>query len=187
MIKPRLWPRIEFFSSRGQESWCRDSTTTFHLGGSSGILQDKVRMLGALVLCSLSEHIFYCALLTLQYACVNEWHALHEASKEPCSAVPRWSHMAFGRNLSGVYTDLPMPRGTQCLLREPTRNGQSVWTELSFLSQTFRSLWPFHNSLGIRSTNLIYWILDFQGTCDLYCYCVLWLRFQTWICSQESV
>ena len=22
MIKPRLWPRIEFFSSRGQESWC---------------------------------------------------------------------------------------------------------------------------------------------------------------------
>ena len=27
----------------------RGSTTTFHLGGSSGILQDKVRMLGALV------------------------------------------------------------------------------------------------------------------------------------------
>ena len=66
-----------------------DSTTTFHLGGSSRILQDKVRMLGALVLCSLSEHVFCCALLTLPCACVNEWHALREASKEPGSAVPR--------------------------------------------------------------------------------------------------
>ena len=152
------------------------SATTFHLGGSSWILEDKVKMLGALVLCSLSKHVFCCALLTLRCACVNEWHALREASKEPCSVVPRWSHMAYGRNLLGVYTDLPMPRGTQCLLREPTRNGQSVWTELSFLGQTFRSLWPFHNSLGIRSTNLIYRTIDFQGTCDLCYYCVLLLR-----------
>ena len=120
------------------------SATTFHPGGSSGILQDKVRMLGALVLCSLSKHVVCHALLSLRRACVNEWHALREASKEPCSAVPRWSHTAYGRNLSGGYTDLPMSRGTQCLLREPTRNGQSVWTELSFLGQTFRSLWPFH-------------------------------------------
>ena len=164
----------------------RDSTTTFHLGGSSGILQDKVRMFGALVLCSLSKHIFCYALLNLRCAYVNEWHALHEASKEPCSAVPQWSHTAYGRNLSGGYTDLPMPRGTQCLLWEPTRNGQSMWTELSFLGQTFWSLWPFHNSLGIRSTNLIYWIRDVQGTCALYCYCVLWFRSQTWIGSQES-
>ena len=79
------------------------STITFHLGGSSGILQDKVRMLGALVLCSLSEHIFCCALLTLRCACVNEWHALREASKEPCSAVPWWSHTAYGRKLLGLY------------------------------------------------------------------------------------
>ena len=69
--------------------YSRDSTTTFHLGGLSGILQDKVRMLGALVLCSLSEHIFCRALLTLPCACVNEWHALRETSKELCSAVPR--------------------------------------------------------------------------------------------------
>ena len=75
-------PRILVYS--------RDSTTTFHLGGSSGILQDKVRMLGALVLCSLSEHVFCCALPTLRCACVNEWYALQEASEEPCSAVPRW-------------------------------------------------------------------------------------------------
>ena len=37
----------------------------------------------------------------------------------------------------------------------------------------------------IRSTNLIYWMIDFQRTCDLCCYCVLWLRSQTWIGSQE--
>ena len=46
--------------------------TTFHLGGSSRSLQDKVRMLGALVLCSPSEHVFCCILLTLQSACINE-------------------------------------------------------------------------------------------------------------------
>ena len=39
------------------------SAKTFHLGGLSRILLDKVRMLGALVLCSLSEHVFCCALL----------------------------------------------------------------------------------------------------------------------------
>ena len=96
-----------------------DSTTTFHLGGSSTILQDKVRMLGALVLCSLSEHVFCCALLTLQCACVNEWHALGEASEEPCSAVQQWPHMAYGRNpVGGSYrpanaTRHPMsPSGT---------------------------------------------------------------------------
>ena len=163
-----------------------DSATTFHLGGLSGILQDKVRMLGALALCSLSKHVFCCALLTLRCACVNEWHAQCEANKEPGSAVPRWSHTAYGRNLLGVSTNLPRPRGTQWLLWEPTRNGQSLWTELSFLGQTFWSLWPFHNSLGIRTTNLICRIIYFQGICDLCCYCVLWLRSQTWIGSQET-
>ena len=164
----------------------RGSATTFHFGGLSGILEDKVRMLGALVLCSPSEHVFCCTLLTLWCACVNEWKALCEASEEPCSGVPWWPHTAYGRNLSGVYTDLPMLRGTQCLLRGSTRNGQIVWTEFSFLSHTFWSLSPFHNSLEIRSTNLIYWIIDFQGTCDLCCYYVLWLRSQTWIGSQEA-
>ena len=157
---------------------------TFHLGGSSGILQDKVRMLGALVLCSPSEQVFCCTLLTLWCPCVNEWHALHEASEEPCSVVPWWPHMAYGRNLSGVYTDLLMPRDTQCLLQGPTRNGQSVRTELSFLSQTFRSLWPFHNFLRIRTTNPSDHRLS--GDCDLCCYCVLLLRFQTWVGSWEA-
>ena len=164
----------------------RDSATTFHLGGSSRILQDMVRMLRALVLCSPSEHFFCCTSLTLQCACMNEWNALCEASEEPCSAFPRWPHMAYGRNLSGTYTNLPVPRGTQCLLWWSTRNGQSMWTKLSFLGQTFQSLWPFHNSLEIRSMNLICQIIDFQGTCDLCCCCVLWLRSQIWIGSQEA-
>ena len=56
---------------------------------------------------------------------------------------------------------------------------------LNSLSQTFWSLWPFHNSLEIRSTNLACHIIDFQGTCDLCCYCVLWLRSQTWIGSKR--
>ena len=132
-------------------------------------------MLGVLVLCSASEHVFCCTLLTLLCAYMNEWHALCEASEEPCSGVPWWPHTAYGRNLSGVCTDLRMPRGTQCLLRGPTRNGKIMWTELSFLGQTFWSLWPFHKPLGIRSTNLICQIIDFQGTCDLCCYCVLYL------------
>ena len=104
------------------------SATTFHLGGSSGILQDKVRMLGAIVLCSPSEHVFCCTLLTLWYACMNEWNALRKAREEPCSAVPRRPHTAYGRNLykPGVYTDLTMPRGTQCLLQWLTINAQSV-------------------------------------------------------------
>ena len=94
------------------------SAMIFHLGGLSRILQDKIRMLGALVLSSPSEHIFCCTLLTLRCACVNEWHALSEASEEPSSALPWWPHIAYGRNLLGVYTNLPMPRGTKCLLWE---------------------------------------------------------------------
>ena len=77
------------------------SATTFHLGGSSRILQDKVRMLWALVLCSPSEYVFCCTLLTLRCACVNEWNALSEASEEPCSAVPWWSLTPYGRNCQG--------------------------------------------------------------------------------------
>ena len=136
---PLLWrPRIPV-SLRG-------SATTFHLGGLSGILHDKVRILGALVLCSPSEHVFCCTLLTLQCACVNEWNAMLEASEELCSAVLRWPHTAYGRNLSGVYTDLPMPRGIQRLLWGLTRNGQSMWTELSLvklfgLFEHFINLW----------------------------------------------
>ena len=117
---------------------------------------------------------------------MNEWHASWEVSEEPCSAFPWWPHRAYGRNLSGVCTDLPVLRGTQCLLQGLKRNGESVWTKLSFLSQTFWFLCPFHSFLGIRTTNLICWIIGFQGTCDLGCYCALLLWPQAWIGSQEA-
>ena len=44
MIKPCLWPQIEFFSSRGQGSWplCVIQQQPFILGGLSRILQDKM-------------------------------------------------------------------------------------------------------------------------------------------------
>ena len=64
------------------------SKTTFHLAGLSRILQDKVRMLGAVVLCTNSEHVFCCTSLTLQCARVNG-DTLRESTEEPCSAVPR--------------------------------------------------------------------------------------------------
>ena len=118
------------------------SATTFHLGGLSRILLDKVRMLGALVLCSPSEHVFCCTLLTLWCACVSEWNTLHEASEEPCSAVLRWPHTAYGRNLLGVYTDLPMPRGTQCLLWP-----EHKWTK--YVDRTLLSPSNFSVSLTI--------------------------------------
>ena len=78
-----------------------------------------------------------------------------------------------------------MPRTSNLPVRGATRNGQSVWTEHSFLGQAFWSLWQFHNFLGIRTTNLICQIIDFQGICCPWCYCVLSLMFQTWIGSPE--
>ena len=108
--------------SRIMASLC-GSATTFHLGG---ILQDKVRMLGALVPCSPSEHVFCCTLLTLWCVCVNEWHALYKARVGPCSAVLWWPHRwwwPYGRYLLGVYTDLTTPSGTHGSFGGPTRNG----------------------------------------------------------------
>ena len=100
----------------------RDSATTCHLGGSSWIVQDKVRMLGALVLCSPSKHVFCSTLLTLWCACVNEWNALHESSEEPCSAVPRWPHMAYGRNMSGFIPT--------CQCKEAPNVSSGDWPEM---------------------------------------------------------
>ena len=97
----------------------------------------QVRMLGALVPCSPSKHIFCCTLLTLWCACVNECHTLHKTRVEPCSVVPWQPPTAYGRYLLGVYTDLPTPRGTHGSFGGPTRNGQSVWTEPSFLVKLF--------------------------------------------------
>ena len=120
--RPKIWASLH------------GSVTTFHLGG---VLQDKVRMLGALVPCSPSKHIFCSTLLTLWCACVTEWHILQKAHVEPCSAVLWRPHMAYGRYLLGVYNDLSMPRGTHDSFGGPIRNGQSIWTKLSFSGKNF--------------------------------------------------
>ena len=74
-------PRLNSSPPKAKNPASYSSATTCHLGGSSGILEDKVSMLRSLVLCSPSEHIFCCTLLTLQCACVSEWN------EGPCSAV----------------------------------------------------------------------------------------------------
>ena len=104
--------------------------------------------------------------------CLCEWMTHPVWSKWGdllCGSVVT-SYGLWQKPVGGLY----WPANAKCLLQEPTRNGQSMWTKLSFLCQTFQSLWPFHNSLGIRSTNLIWQIIDFHGTCDLCCYCVLY-------------
>ena len=104
MIKPVSGPGLNSSPPEAKNPRVfHGSATTFQVGVSSGILQDKVRMLGALVLCSPSEHIFCYTLLTLQRACVNEWHALCGPSVEPCSAVPGWPHIQLMTETCRVF------------------------------------------------------------------------------------
>ena len=135
---PRPWPSIEFFS-KSQESqhhlWL--VAATFHLGGSSRIFQDKVKMLRALVLCSPSKHIFCFALLTLQYACVwlIERDAQASAKQELCPDL--WFHgvliWLMAETLSGDDTNLLMSRGTVYLLQGSGQRWMKPadWTLLS--------------------------------------------------------
>ena len=81
----------------------------------------------------------------------------------------------------GVYANLPMPRDTQC----PGEGSSQKWAkhvDQTFLSQSsFPGLFDhFVNEWGIRTTNLICRIIDFQGTCDPCCYYVLLLRPHIW-------
>ena len=119
--------------------------------------------------------------------CLCEWMTHLEQSKWGslicCFEVPHndWRQPPKGEPSQGFIPTCQCHETSSIPVKGAARNGQNMWTELSFLSQTFQSLWPFHNSLGIRTTNLICRITDFQGICDLYCYCVLLLRSQTWI------
>ena len=95
-------------------------------------------MPGALVICSPSGYIFCCTLLTLWCACVNEWNALSKASEEPVSALRFCGDLitAYGRNLLGVYNDLPVPKDTQRLLWGQTQG--SLPSALRSLSNGLR-------------------------------------------------
>ena len=92
---------------------------------------------------------------------VNEWHALREASDEPCSVFQSalwWLKAAPKRGaLLGVYIDLPVPKNTQ----GPWEGSDRKWAKLvgwTFLSQSaFPGLFDcFINAWEIRTTHLIW-------------------------------
>ena len=81
----------------------------------------------------------------------------------------------------GVYTDLPMSRGTQC----PYEGSGQKWAK--HLDQTFLPWSPFPGLFDhfitawvINTTNVICQIIDFHWICDPCHYCILLLRPQPW-------
>ena len=95
----------------------------------------------------------------------------------PCFAVPWCLIMPQKGSLSGVYRNLSVPRGTQC----PCKGSNHKWAERVdriFLSRSpFPRLFDYFITVwGIETTNLICGIIDFQGTCNRCCYCVLLLN-----------
>ena len=186
-----VWYWSEILSLRDHES------DTIHCKRSSwGLvrdLQDKVRTLRALAsLPSQYTHFLLYFTDTMMRLCVLDWKPeIHPAQSEcwarlcgsvvPCNG---WVQPRKG-SLLEVYIDLPMPRDTQ---RPCEESGQKWakgvdWTFLSW--SPFPSLYDhFITAWAIRTTNQICQIIDFQGTCDPWCYCVLLLRPQTWNCHK---
>ena len=129
----------------------RFMSNVWHLGGSSMILQDKMRMLGALVLCSPSKHVFCHTLLALQCACVCDWlKETHMCEPRAVfqSAVPQWPHTAYGRNpVGGLYRPAnvkrhPMsPPGEQPEMDEACRPNSPFSVKLSSLFDHFINSW----------------------------------------------
>ena len=148
VVKPHLWPHIKFLSSRGHESLHNTQlvAATFHLRGLIWDLQDKVRTLGALVLCSPSKHIFCCTLLTPWCAC------LCENSMNETWTWPRSNHWVMFCNFAMTHNDWrqTMPRGTHCPCKGSGRKWAKRvdWTFFFFFFGHFPwSLWSFHNCL----------------------------------------
>ena len=125
--------------------------------------------------------------LTNSTVCLCEWMTCHAWNKWEallCGSMVI-SYSSWQKPVGGLYRPANAKRHPMSPLGTDQKWAKRVDQTLLSWSN-FLVFWPFHNSLGIRSTNLIYWIIDFQGAYDLYCYCVLWLRSQTWIGSQES-
>ena len=113
------------------------STTTFHFGGLFGILQDKVRMLAALVLFCPSEHVFCCTLLTLWCACVSEWHALCKASEEPCSAVPQDLIWLMAKTCQGFIPTCQCQEAPNVSFGDPPEMGKACGLNSPFSVKLF--------------------------------------------------
>ena len=86
-----------------------------------------------------------------------------------------------GSLVGGLYWPANAKRHPRSLLGEQPEMDKACGLNFPF-SVTFScSLWPFHLCVGIR-TNIICRIIDFQGTCDPCCHCVLLLRPHVWKC-----
>ena len=109
---------------------------------------------------------------------------------EPYSVVSRCLKMTEGCPQIGSFVRQGFIPTCQCQkapnvpARGAARNGRSMWTKLPFLSHLFLVFDHSVTAWGIRTPNLNCWIIDFQGTCDPWCYCVLLLRPQTWNCHK---
>ena len=87
--------------------------TTFHLGGSSRILQDKVRTLGALVLVLLAST--FSAVLHYLYGvlvCVIDQKRYTSVTQELCPNLQLHGDLIWlmAETLSGDYINLPISR-----------------------------------------------------------------------------
>ena len=160
-----------------QRSWIltiSHDLTIHHKLSSWGLvqgLQDKVRRLRALV-SLLSQYTCFLLYLTNSVVCLCEW-ITHPARSEhwACSAVWRClvkkeSSPKMGA-LLGVYTDLPLPRDNQHSCEGSSKK------LAKHVDQTFLSQLPspglfdhFIVSWGVRATNPICQIIDFQGNCN---------------------
>ena len=155
VIKPHLWPWIEFFSSGGQESWrlswfSNNLSSWWLVWDSSG--QGKNAWSSSSLF---SQQVHFLLYFTNSILCLCEWMtrpAWRKWGALLCGSVVT-SHGLQKKSVGGLYW-LANTKRHQYLLWGPTSNGQSVWTKISFLSQNFWSLWPFHNFLGVRTTNL---------------------------------
>ena len=146
VIKPCHWPWIKFFSSGGHKSWhhSRLVAATFHFRGLPRSLQDTVRTRRALVLCFLIKHVFCFTLLTLQCACVWLTENVRSIKVRSNSCVLICGSMMtsyYGRNpFRWLYWPAKVKRHQISPLGGAARDGWSMWTKLSFPSQTFPGL-----------------------------------------------
>ena len=81
-----------------------------------------------------------------------------------------------------------------CQCRETPHVSFGNWPEMGkvcgpnspFLVKLFSLFDHFITPWELEVLTWYFRLADFQGTCDLCCYCVLWLRSQIWIGNQEA-
>ena len=131
--------------------------------------QDKVKTFRALVLYSPSKHILCFTLLNVQCACVwlIERNAQTNVKQELCPNLRFCGNLIrfMAEIIGGLYWPANVKRHPKTPPGEQAEMNEAYGRNFPFLVK-LSGLWLFHNCLGIRSTNLICQIIDFQGTCD---------------------